>query len=715
MAKVARLPGADRAVARESLKGHAPRLRTRYYAFLSYSHRDSGLAGWLHRELERFRVPGSLAGKLTANGVVPKRLTPIFRDQHDLSAGDDLTAEIQAALAASQFLVVLCSPGAAKSKWMNLEIESFKRTRPEGCVLAAVASGEPFASDMPGREKEECFPSALRFKYDRRGHRTEKTADPLAADFRAGDEARRIAFLKLVAGMLGVGLDELVQRETTRKHRKLAWLAAASIGGMAVTSTLAVTAIQARDTARDQRRQAEGLVEFMLGDLKDKLEPIGRLDALDGVGQRVLAYYQMQDASELSDAGLTQRSRALSLMGQVAFARGNLAVASRLYQEALTGTAEAMRRNPDDPQLLFDDAQNVFWIGEIARHRGEIDQAEAAYRQYKILADRMVLLDPDNLKWRMEVLYANENLAIALKAKRRFAEAGRLFGGALGLMQSISAIQPANMDYKRELANLLGWYADSQSALGKLDLAIAARQRQITYVEQLLAEGNDDAGLRARLLPAHEGLGLLLTARGNTEQGIVQLRLALNQSKSLLAIDPTNNEWRDVGTNAQLKLAETLLASGKVLEAAQETSSACSVAEALLTHDPNVARWQMLRTDCLSMRARLALASGETPQAIALAGRAVQAARLERSGDAVGDAYTVAAACRLLGDVRERGGDPAGAHTAWSDGLSQLPPNAAERPSEMFERAELLRRLGRAQEAAPLDARLTAIGYHGQT
>ena len=92
--------------------------------------------------------------------------------------------------------------------------------------------------------------------------------------------------------MLGVGLDDLVQRETTRRQRRLAWLAAASLAGMAVTSTLAFTAIQARDAARDQRREAEGPDRFMLGDLKDKLEPIGRLDALDGVGARVLDYYR---------------------------------------------------------------------------------------------------------------------------------------------------------------------------------------------------------------------------------------------------------------------------------------------------------------------------------------------------------------------------------------------------------------------------------------
>src|SRR3982751_6902290 len=138
MARLARIPTIGRAAEAETDAPRVPRLRTRYYAFLSYSHKDSELADWLHRELERFRVPHALAGKLTANGVVPRRLTPVFRDQQDLSAGGELADEIKAALAASQFLVVLCSPTSARSRWTNQEIESFKRTRPESCVIAAV-------------------------------------------------------------------------------------------------------------------------------------------------------------------------------------------------------------------------------------------------------------------------------------------------------------------------------------------------------------------------------------------------------------------------------------------------------------------------------------------------------------------------------------------------------------------------------------------------
>src|SRR6186997_2688929 len=120
MPKLARVPANDGAQDAASAEIHRiPRAHARYFAFLSYSHKDEELADWLHRELEEFRVPRSLAGKLTANGVVPRRLTPIFRDQHDLSAGGELGVEIKAALAASQFLIVLCSPEAARSRWTN--------------------------------------------------------------------------------------------------------------------------------------------------------------------------------------------------------------------------------------------------------------------------------------------------------------------------------------------------------------------------------------------------------------------------------------------------------------------------------------------------------------------------------------------------------------------------------------------------------------------
>src|SRR5436853_559049 len=101
-------------------------LAFRYRAFLSYSHRDKAWARRLHAALERYRVDGDLVGRETSTGLIPKTLRPIFRDREDFSAGPSLASQTLAALKQSQFLIVLCSPDSATSKYVNEEIRHFK-------------------------------------------------------------------------------------------------------------------------------------------------------------------------------------------------------------------------------------------------------------------------------------------------------------------------------------------------------------------------------------------------------------------------------------------------------------------------------------------------------------------------------------------------------------------------------------------------------------
>ena len=710
MAQLAQLPASDGAPRSEGRSSRVPRLRTRYYAFLSYSHKDKELADWLHRELERFRVPNTLAGKLTANGVVPRRLTPIFRDQQDLSAGADLGEEIKAALAASQFLIVLCSPHTAASRWTNQEIESFKRTRPEGCVLAAVVGGEPFASDIPGREAEECFPPALRYKYDRRGHQTTKRAEPLAADFRETGEGKRLAFLKLVAGMLGVGLDELVQRETTRRQRQMAWLATGSLAGMAITSALAFAAIQARDSARDQRREAEGLVAFMLGDLKDKLEPIGKLDALDGVGSRVLTYYSKQDAAELTDAALSQRSKALTLMAQVANSRGDSKAALSLYRQAMTGTAESMRRDPSNAEAVFDHAQNVFYVGEIAEKAEDYRTAEQSMREYQKLARRMVALQPDNLKYRMEGQYADFNLGVVLYDQRRFPEAVAQFKNALSTMEAIAKADPNKKEYQQGVAEALTWLSDAERSTGDYDAAIAARQRTVVKYGQFYDKWRD-VKFRERMSAAQRWLGNLYAERGQQDLARQQFEAAIASADALTAVEPDNALWLSLGATARIALAKLLIATSHYDDAAAEAAKGCQILEGLVRRPSPRPEWRRAPYACASLRADMAMASGAKDQALAAAQQALAAAGKVRSSDKEEDAFRLARAYRLVGDVQRARGDQGAAQAAWSRALQVMPKDVAERPDEMQVHATLLERLGRNSEAKPISERLQAMGY----
>jgi TIR domain-containing protein len=202
-----------------------------YRAFVSYSHRDKAWGEWLHGALEGYHIDKHLVGRETAAGPVPATLRPIFRDREDFSAGHSLSEQTLAALAASQFLVVVCSPYAAQSKYVNEEILRFKAMAGARRAIAIIVDGEP------GDSARECFPPALRFKVNPDGALTGEPEEPIAADARRQGDGKRLALLKVIAGLLGVPLDDVRKREAIADSRRIKIIGLAAFRLIAGTST----------------------------------------------------------------------------------------------------------------------------------------------------------------------------------------------------------------------------------------------------------------------------------------------------------------------------------------------------------------------------------------------------------------------------------------------------------------------------------------------
>jgi TIR domain-containing protein len=200
-----------------------------YWAFISYSQRDTKWAQWLHKQLETYHVPRSLVGRRLGDLTVPHRLVPVFRDRDELPSTGNLGGKIREALAASRSLIVICSPNAATSAWVNEEVRAFKALGRSEQILPLIVDGDPYASDHPERVLLECFPAALRFAVDAEGRVSNQRADPLAADARDGKDGRPNALLKVIAGILGIGFDDLRQRERARQMIRRLELIAGSV------------------------------------------------------------------------------------------------------------------------------------------------------------------------------------------------------------------------------------------------------------------------------------------------------------------------------------------------------------------------------------------------------------------------------------------------------------------------------------------------------
>ncbi|MFP6854517.1 MAG: leucine-rich repeat domain-containing protein, partial [Opitutales bacterium] len=198
----------------------------KYKAFISYSHKDKEWGDWLHKSLESYRIPFRLArdpnNRFAKPKLIPKRLYPVFRDREELPTSSDLGTVINQALKDSSHLIVICSPRSAQSQWVNEEIEEFKRLGRTDRILCLIIDGEPNASEKSDLGHMECFPDALKYDADLsvESFLSEQTAGPIAADARDDRDGKRNAFLKLVAGLINVGFDDLKQRDTTRQRKR---------------------------------------------------------------------------------------------------------------------------------------------------------------------------------------------------------------------------------------------------------------------------------------------------------------------------------------------------------------------------------------------------------------------------------------------------------------------------------------------------------------
>jgi hypothetical protein len=297
-----------------------------YVAFISYTREDRKWAEWLHKALEQFIVPRHIRGEISVTLSARGRIAPVFLDRVELAASNDLESSIRSALDRARCLIVIASPAAARASRVAEEIAQFKRVRPERPVLCLVVSGRPNAVKRGFSAEEECFPLGLRHRIDPVGHLTEEPQEPLAADVRTGRDGRRSALLRLIAGVLGVSYDALARRDAQRRNRRLMIVAAAAASGMAVTSSLAIFALIARNEANRQRQLAEEQTEtarITAGFLADVFQsptpekslgrPVTARELLDQGAQRIKS--SLKNRPDIQ-AGLTmQIGRAYRLLG----------------------------------------------------------------------------------------------------------------------------------------------------------------------------------------------------------------------------------------------------------------------------------------------------------------------------------------------------------------------------------------------------------------
>lgn len=673
-------------------------LERRYRAFISYSHGDERWARWLQRALEKYKLPKSLRA---AHPEMPASLFPIFRDRDELASSTDLSESIQGAMADSDAMILICSPESARSHWVNEEVRRFRETRGDDRIFCLLVRGSPKVGAV------DCaFPPALL-----RSDEGKTAREPLAADVSPGGDGKRNAMLKIAAGLLDVGIDELKRRYAQRRARQWAAVAGSSIGIAVLTIGFAIAAVIARQESEIRRQQGEKLIGFMLGTLRTKLEPIGKLEVLDSVGDEAMSYF-----AALGTRGTPQemldRAKALRQIGDVRFNEGHLPEALVAFQQSLTEVLALHDAKPDNNEYLFELGQSEFWVGYVAWQRNDLEQAHASMEKYMRYSQELSGRAPDNSAYRMELAYAHNNLGSVAKAQGHANEALSEFRLAAAISETELKSKPGDASATAALADMWSWISSTLQDLGRLQESEQAAARAADLMRSVHEQGKDSPG-SARYA---DFLVLLADAQlrlGQVATATTQIESARAIYKELLAQDPKNSFWHQNALAANCFLVAASAPGAWTPQTYQLLGTTATDLQALADKDPtNQTVWKKIAT-VIRLRALGELAQGKTQSALQSARQAHDVIeKLTAGKSALTDLKVIAAqVAETLGAATFASGDKTAALQIWTLTLAGFDKESEDNLALKAIRRLLATDLGNAELAAQLAHELDKAGF----
>jgi WD40 repeat protein len=223
-----------------------------YDVFISYSREDIDFARKLQKALENYSPPKGLP--------VPQRHLVIFRDEEDFT-GVEYNQSLSDHLEESAKMLVICSPNARSSKFVNDEIRMFAEMRGAKNIIPVLLSGIPNnEAYKPEHEEHKAFPRSLR----------EVMPMPLASSFLDFDIAEdklnkgtfKGSWYTALANIYGVSRSSIEQRERKRNMRRRRNRTFLVAGIITVLTFALVVALIQRNLAKKAQIKAEQQAEL---------------------------------------------------------------------------------------------------------------------------------------------------------------------------------------------------------------------------------------------------------------------------------------------------------------------------------------------------------------------------------------------------------------------------------------------------------------------
>ncbi|HEX6159738.1 MAG TPA: protein kinase, partial [Thermoanaerobaculia bacterium] len=489
----------------------------------------------------------------------------------------------------------------------------------------------------------------------------------------------------------------------------------AIIGGWRYTVDLRherAAAEEARKEADVRRAQAEDLINYMVGDLRTKLEPVGRLDVLDDVARKTLVYINDVQPERMSPGELARQAKALSQLGEVRLAQGDTPAALPLFRKSRDLAQLAARRDPKSAEARLANGQSEFWLGHALWLEARVPAALRHMREYLRISEALATQYPDKREYQLERAYGHSSVGMMLEAEGDLAGALEHYRTSLSIKQSQVDANPMDLKAQAELARAINKVGSVLYQRGQLHAARTHCEGEVAVYRLLVSREPKQIQWKQRLATSMAYLARAMADTGQTDTALDLWQEELRIEEELMAYDPENVERQRNVAVTMRRVAGVHALRGELPRALTLFRNAQTTLRTARTKAPTQLFLQVDLGALDIEYARSLAAAGETARARQMLQAVVRS--MEESAASNKSARNVLVrALYFLGEVHEREGRASDAAAAWSRAASEIAPavkNASD-PQILDLWTRILVRQSRLLEAKEVRARLEGSGY----
>jgi tetratricopeptide (TPR) repeat protein/tRNA A-37 threonylcarbamoyl transferase component Bud32 len=474
---------------------------------------------------------------------------------------------------------------------------------------------------------------------------------------------------------------EAIAEGEGRARRRI--LKRVAIGGLLVATIATVVvallldakrreAVVARAQEADQRARAEDLANFMLYDLRRGLEPVGRLDLLRAVAEKSAAYYEHLSLTNATAEVLRARARALSNIGEVFLATGDLADAEAKFGASRTTLEDVVRKHPDNEEALSDLAAALNRVGDVQQDREDLPAALRSYEASTALRRRLLARHPADGDRAFDLSRSLDRVGDAYARMGKRDVAAGAYGECLDIRRDLATRDPDQLEWQRALSMSLCTRGEGEVEVLGVDAARATFEESLAILERLLAAEPDSTERRYDVAGGTFRIAYVVEQAGDLAGALDRYRAALEIYRALVGRDASQAAWQRGVALTLERIAGILEGQGGHGAAIRHYHEAAEIKRRLVERDVTNARARHDLVVALGIVGTLAQAEGDSEGARSALEEALALAQALVADDPTSMEWQadLASAHLALGRLRRASADLPAARRSFGESLA---------------------------------------------